>query len=154
MRRNLRMAAAIGIGLALGGAAHSAHAFQLITQDEAKLPAAPVVQIATRGLTRGPTVDQVSPPADAMVPDGASLTIDITFAAHNGSSVDPDKVRVTYLKQPEIDLTQRLKPFITPKGIDATDVQVPAGVHMIKIEVTDSEGRSTTQIMKIQVAAN
>ena len=63
-------------------------------------------------------------------------------------------MRVTYLKQPEIDLTQRLKPFITPKGIDAHDATIPPGTHMIRVEVTDSDGRSTSQIMKIQVASN
>jgi hypothetical protein len=142
---------AVAFGLALG-AAQSASAFQLITNDEAKLPAAPVVQIATRGLTRGPTVDQVAPAPNAEVPSGA-LEFDVTFAPHNGATIDPTKVRITYLKQPEIDLTQRLKPYITPKGIDAKDVSVPPGMHMLRIEVTDSDGRSTSQIMKIQVAS-
>jgi hypothetical protein len=145
------LAIAVAFGLVLG-AAHSASAFQLITNDEAQLPAAPVVQIATRGLTRGPTVDQVAPAPDAMAPNGA-LEFDVTFAPHNGATIDPSKVRVTYLKQPEIDLTQRLKAYITPKGIDAKDVTVPPGTHMIRIEVTDSDGRSTSQIMKIQVAS-
>jgi hypothetical protein len=145
------LATAVAFGLALGGA-YPASAFQLITNDEAKLPAGPVVQIATRGLTRGPTVDQVAPAPDAMAPTG-TLEFDVTFAPHNGATIDPGKVRVTYLKQPEIDLTQRLKAFITPKGIDAKDVTVPPGTHMIRIEVTDSDGRSTSQIMKIQVAS-
>ncbi|HEX3970667.1 MAG TPA: hypothetical protein VHX19_05065 [Stellaceae bacterium] len=145
-------AIALAFGWALG-AVHTASAFQLITNDEAKLPAAPVVQIATRGLTRGPTVDQVAPTPNATVPSGA-LEIDVTFAPHNGATIDPGKVRITYLKQPEIDLTQRLKSFITPKGIDAKDVTIPPGTHMIRVEVTDSDGRSTSQIMKIQVASN
>jgi hypothetical protein len=153
MARHRLLATAVMLALAMG-AAHSALAFQLITTDEAKLPSDPLGQIASRGLTRGPSVDQVAPPADAMVPSGGSLELDVSFAPHNGSSIDPSKVRVTYLKQPEIDLTQRLKPFITPKGIEARDVTVPPGVHMIRIEVTDSNGATTTQIMKIQVAAN
>jgi len=152
MATNRLLATGVGLSLALG-AAHTASAFQLITNDEAKLPAAAVVQIATRGLTRGPTVDQVAPAPDAMVPNGA-LELDVTFAAHNGATIDPGKVRVTYLKQPEIDLTQRLKPYITPKGIDAHDVTVPPGTHMIRVEVTDSNGRSTSQVMRIQVASN
>lgn len=152
MATNRLLATAAAFGLAFG-AAHHASAFQLITSDEAKLPAAQVVQVATRGLTRGPTVDQVEPAPDAMVPNG-TLEFDVTFAPHNGSTIDPSKVRVTYLKQPEIDLTQRLKPYITPKGIDAKDVTVPPGTHMIRVDVTDSDGRSTSQIMKIQVASN
>jgi hypothetical protein len=145
------LAASVAFGLALS-AAHAASAFQLITNDEAKLPAAPVVQISTRGLTRGPTVDQVAPVPNAEAPTGA-LEFDVTFAPHNGATIDPGKVRITYLKQPEIDLTQRLKPYITPKGIDAKEVTVPPGTHMIRVEVTDSDGRSTSQIMKIQVAS-
>ncbi|HVA12335.1 MAG TPA: hypothetical protein VNF99_03720 [Stellaceae bacterium] len=146
------LVAAAAVAFALGAMANPALAFQLITADEAKLPAVPLMQIATRGLTRGPTVDQVSPPADAVVP-GGSLDFDVTFAPHNGTSIDPAKVRITYLKQPAIDLTERLKPFITAKGIAAPGVEVPPGVHMIRIQVTDSDGRSSSAIMKIQVAA-
>ena len=153
MARQGFWAAAAILGLAIA-AVHPAIAFELITTDEAKLPSPPVVPLATRGLTRGPTVDQVSPPADATVPSGGSLNFDVSFDPHNGATIDPGKVKVTYLKQPEIDLTQRLKPFISAKGIDANGVAIPAGTHLIKIEVIDSQGRTTTQIMKIQVAAN
>jgi hypothetical protein len=151
MATNRLLAPAVAFALALG-AVHQASAFQLITNDEAQLPAAPAVQIATRGLTRGPTVDQVAPAPDAMVPNG-TLELDVTFAPHNGTTIDPNKVRVTYLKQPEIDLTQRLKPYITAKGIDAHDATLPPGTHMIRVDVIDSDGRSTSQIMKIQVAS-
>jgi hypothetical protein len=147
------LAIAVAFALAVG-AAHTAAAFQLITSDEAKLPSAPATQVATRALTRGPTVNQVAPAPDAMVPKSGALDLDVTFAPHNGATIDPDKVRVTYLKQPEIDLTQRLKPYITAKGIDAHDATVPPGTHMIRVDVIDSDGRSASKIMKIQVASN
>jgi hypothetical protein len=146
------IAALVAFGTAFTGTTHPALAFQLITAAEAQLPPAQVTQVSTRGLTRGPTVDQVSPPPDAAAPN-SPINLDITFAAHNGATIDPAKVKVTYLKQPAIDLTGRLKPFITPKGIEASDVDVPPGTHLIKIEVTDSDGRSTTNVMTIQVAA-
>ncbi|HLI22755.1 MAG TPA: hypothetical protein VKV32_16655 [Stellaceae bacterium] len=152
MARN-RLIAMIAVAAVLA-VAEPALAFQLISPQEAKLPAAQVVQIATRGLTRGPTVKQVSPPPNTAAPSGGSLTLDIAFDAHNGATIDPAKVKVIYMKQPAIDLTPRLRPFITPNGIDATDVQIPPGTHMLRVEVTDSDGRSTTQIMTIQVAAN
>ena len=129
-----------------------ARAFQLITVAEADLPAAATTEIAMRGLTRGPGVDQRSPSPDVMTPMGP-LTLDVAFEAHNGASVDPGTVRVTYLKDPAVDLTQRLKPYITATGIKAGDVDVPPGVHMIRIDLTDTQGRSTTTVMKIQVAA-
>jgi hypothetical protein len=138
--------------LAMAAAAIPAHAFQLITSAEAALPAAATTEIAMRGLTRGPSVDQRSPSPDALTPLGP-LTLDVAFEAHNGASVDPGSVRVTYLKDPAVDLTQRLKPYITPTGIKAGDVDVPPGTHMIRIDLTDSQGRSTTAVMKLQVAA-
>jgi hypothetical protein len=145
---------AVVLGVALGVAAGSApaRALDLITPAEAALPAAVASPMSFRGLTRGPTVEMVSPPADAASPFGP-LTLDITFDAHNGAAVDPNSVKVTYLKQPAIDLTVRLKPYITAKGIAAANVTVPPGTHTIRIDVTDSEGRTTNAVMTIQVLA-
>jgi hypothetical protein len=39
----------------------TARAEVLITEAEARLPASPVVPMQTRGLTRGPGIEQVSP---------------------------------------------------------------------------------------------
>ena len=153
MRGFLARASFASVLVAAALAAMPADAFQLITQSEANLPTAPITQISTRGLTRGPTIDQLAPPPDAVSPVGA-LALKITFAGHNGATIDPASVRVTYLKQPAVDLTPRLKPYITATGIDATGVDVPPGVHLIRIDLTDTEGRSSTVIMKLQVASN
>ncbi len=150
MTRFLTVAFLVSTALVAGGMAKPANAFQLITPSEANLPAAPGAPVTMRGLTRGPGVDQVSPPPDAMAPLGP-LTFDITFEPHNGATVDPATVKVTYLKEPVIDLTQRLRPYITPKGIQASNVEVPPGVHVIRIDLTDSQGRTSTSIVKIQV---
>jgi hypothetical protein len=129
-----------------------ANELQLITQAEASLPAAPATQIAMRGLTRGPSVDQLSPSPTALVPVGP-LMFDIAFEAHNGASVDPTTVKLTYLKQPAIDLTQRLRPYITAAGIKASDVDVPPGVHAIRIDLADTQGRTSSTVVMIQVTA-
>ena len=151
--KGLRLTAvSLAISLVMAAGAVPAQAFQLITSAEAALPAAATTEIAMRGLTRGPSVDQRSPSPDVLTPLGP-LTLDVAFEAHNGASVDPGSVRITYLKDPAVDLTQRLKPYITPTGIKAGDVDVPPGVHMIRIDLTDSQGRSTTAVMKLQVAA-
>lgn len=152
MKRLLMQAAIASVSLALAAGPTPANAFQLITQAEAGLPAASALQISTRGLTRGPTVEQLSPSADAMVPVGP-LTFDVTFEAHNGASVDPSTVKLTYLKQPAIDLTQRLRPYITAKGIRVADVDVPPGVHEIRVDLADTQGRTSTTVVKIQVTA-
>ena len=54
--------------------------------------------------------------------------------------------------QPPIDITQRIKPFITPAGIDAPSVVVPSGSHVIEIEATDKEGRVGRRQLTLTVA--
>ncbi len=63
------------------------------------------------------------------------------FRAFGGASIDPSTVVITYLKQPAIDLTQRLTPFITAQGISIPQAQVPPGKHQFWIELKDNEGR-------------
>ncbi len=123
----------------------------LITQGEAKLPTPPDLgALGTRGLTRGPRVELVSPDPRGK---GAKspLAFEIRFVAHNDTAVVPDSVKVTYLKSPPVDLTARLKTHITPKGIDLGDAEVPPGTHMIRIDVRDSDGRIGTGIIKLSV---
>lgn len=123
----------------------------LITKAEATLPAPPDLgSFATRGLTRGPRVEQVSPDPRGK---GAKspFPLEIKFVAHNDTTVDPKSVKVTYLKSPSVDLTPRLKGHISPAGIDLGDAEVPPGTHMLRVEVRDSQGRAGTAIVKLSV---
>lgn len=123
----------------------------LITQAEAALPAASELgALGTRGLTRGPRIEQISPSPNST---GAKspFPLEIRFVAHNETTVVPDSVKVTYLRSPSVDLTPRLKTHITAAGIDMGDAEVPPGTHMIRIDVRDSDGRSGTSIIKLSV---
>jgi hypothetical protein len=133
-----RAAGALALWLA---AANAASAFELITQKEAALPAAPVLRLDLRGSpTRRPAVIVVSPPpASAQL--SSPLDLRLQFRAFGGATIDPSTVVITYLKQPAIDLTQRLTPFITAQGINIPQAQVPPGKHQFWIELKDNEGR-------------
>jgi hypothetical protein len=48
---------------------------------------------------------------------------------------------VTYLKNPAIDMTQRIAPFISAVGIDVPQADVPPGKHQFWIELRDKNGR-------------
>lgn len=121
--------------------ANSASSFELITSTEAALPAAPVLSLQLRGSpTRRPAVVIVSPPPTAGQLN-SPLDLKLQFQAFGGATIDPSTVVVTYLKQPAIDLTQRLTPFITAQGIDIPQAQVPPGKHQFWIELKDNEGR-------------
>jgi hypothetical protein len=126
--------------------------FQLITAAEAALPAAPVPAIELRGSpTRGPQVVVVRPAPDGgMVHSPLELTL--RFRAFGGAAINPDSVVLTYLKQPQIDITQRIMRFITANGIDIKQADVPPGLHQFWIELKDNDGRASGTEFSFQVA--
>ncbi len=138
-------ASTLAAGLMLAGAVS---AVELITDDEARLPAAP--KMAKRGgITRGPSIKMMSPNPDGQVK--APFAIKIDFQPHGGSRIDASSVKVTYLRKPAVDLTPRIKSYITDAGIDVADANAPAGTHDIKIDVTDADGRTKTEIISFTV---
>ncbi len=119
----------------------------LISIEEAKLPAA--AKFAARGgLTRGPGVKFVGP-TDGQIK--GPFDMKFQFEPRGGSKIDPASVKVTYLKTPLVDLTERVKPFVSAKGIDMSKVEIPPGEHDIKVEVTDDEGRKGSTIASLVV---
>jgi hypothetical protein len=122
-------------------AAHPAAAFELITASEAALPPGTAPAFEVRGSpTRLPSVTVLSPP-----PGGgavyAPLDFKLRFRAFGGAAIDPDSVVVTYIKQPDLDITPRIKAFITANGIDIAQAEVPPGVHQFWVRLRDTDGR-------------
>lgn len=142
-----RALGALTVGAALFGT-NMAGAVDLITEEEARLPAAP--KMATRGgITRGPSIKVVSPNPDGQVK--APFAMKVEFQPHGGSKIDAGSVKVTYLRKPVVDLTPRLKSAISESGISLADTNIPAGAHDIKIDVTDAEGRTKSETVSFTV---
>ena len=131
-------------------AVQAADPILLITREEAGLPTAPKTVASTRNLTRGPGIDTLPTPDKGV--DGKPFRLAVRFMPSNGVPIDPATVRVFYRRQPPIDITQRIKPFITPAGIDAPSVVVPSGSHVLEIEATDKEGRVGRRQLTLTVA--
>lgn len=119
-------------------AAVAAEPVQLITREEAGLPFVGIASGQVRNLTRGPGIDPLATPTTV---NGGPFRLVVKFKPSNGVPIDPATVRLTYRRQPAVDLTQRVKAFVTPEGIEAPAVVVPPGRHIIDIEATDKEGR-------------
>jgi hypothetical protein len=121
----------------------------LITEDEAKLPP-PKGAVATdrRGITRGPKIDFI-PVGD---PLHSPMHLRMKFESFGGAKIDVDSVKITYLRTPNVDLTSRVKSFVQATGIDMPDVQLPAGDHMLRVDIKDSDGRvgSTSFVLKVE----
>lgn len=118
-----------------------ARAFDLVTPAESALPAATLPTLDLRGSpTRRPAVVVVSPPPTAGQIH-SPMDLKLQFRAFGGAAIDPSSVVITYVKQPAIDMTQRLTPYITAQGIDIAQAQVPPGKHQFWIELKDTQGR-------------
>ena len=123
----------------------AADAATLITDAEARLPAA-AGNVTMRGITRGPSVKLVNP-AETKSP----FDLKVKFEAHGGATIEPGSVKVVYLKSPTVDITDRVKPFVSAEGIDMSKAEVPAGQHAIRIDVKDSEGRAGSTTVQLMV---
>jgi hypothetical protein len=139
--RSLALALIVCCAGAVFAAATPAAAFDLVTPKEAALPPGAEPTLDLRGSpTRRPIVTVVSPPPGAGLMH-SPLNLKLQFRAFGGSQIDPNTVVVTYLKDPAIDITQRLMPFITAAGIDVSQADVPAGKHQFWVELKDKDGR-------------
>ena len=141
---------AIAIAAVVSSAAIPASAAHvLITEEEAKLPP-PKGAVATdrRGVTRGPKIKYV----EESEPIHSPMHLQLTFESFGGAKIDPDSVKVTYLRTPNVDLTPRIKSFVQATGIDIPDVQLPAGDHMVRVDVKDSDGRlgRTSFVLRVE----
>ena len=154
------LSAAPVAAFALGGAviwaaplaltsARAAEPVQLITREEVGLPAADATGMAVRNLTRGPGIDTQGTLGTGVA--GKPLRLAVKFLPSNGVPVDPESVRVIYRRQPALDVTMRVKAFITPQGIEAPAVLVPPGKHIIEIQAADREGRIGRSQMTLDV---
>lgn len=139
------LSVASAVLLALSG---NALAVSLIKDAEAKLPAA-AGGLATRGITRGPGIKQLSP--DPSQDIKSPFNLKVAFEPRGGARIDLSTVKVTYLKSPSVELLDRIKPGLTETGIDLSGAEVPPGDHQIRVSVTDSEGRQSSSVVEIKV---
>jgi hypothetical protein len=123
----------------------------LITEAEANLPSPGDTMLATRGLTRGPAVEQVTPNPDAKGVK-SPLPLKIRFVGRNNVAIDPASVKIVYLKTPSVDLTARLKAHLTADGIEMTAAEVPPGNHVLRVDLRDTQGRASTAMIKLNIA--
>lgn len=102
------------------------------------------------GITRGPAVKLVSPdPAAESVKSPFSLKV--VFEPRGGAKIDPASVRLSYLKSPAVDLTDRVRPGLSERGIQLDGAEVPPGEHQIRVTVQDTEGRQGSTVIHLKI---
>jgi hypothetical protein len=121
----------------------------LITAQEASLPPQATGELTRRGITRGPQVSVLSPnPTQGMQ---SPIHIQLKFESHGGATIDAGSLKLTYVKNPAVDLTDRVKAFAKPDGLDITAAEVPPGDHTLRVDVKDSDGRVATTLFTVKV---
>jgi hypothetical protein len=120
---------------------------QLISPEEASRP-----RVSARGPSfgRGPSVDVASPRSDETV--RAPIRVRILFVAHGGTQVDLRKARIVYMVDPLVDLTGRLKPYLTSDGLEIDEADVPPGSHQILIWLFDTDGNESKSYVDFTIA--
>jgi len=121
----------------------------VITGAEAALPPSATSK-AGRSITRGPAIRQVSP-AGAVAPN-QPFTLKVEFAGRGGEKINPASVQVAVLRGNNVDVTSRIKPYVTANGIEIPNAMVPAGVYALQVTVSDAGGRQS--IANIEIDAH
>jgi hypothetical protein len=135
----------VATSLAMSG---GANATKLITEAEAQLPPPKgAVTADRRGILRAPKVEFV-PPGDAV---HSPLRLQLKFESFGGAKIDPESVKMTFLRTPNVDLTARIKPFVQAAGIDMPDTELPPGEYMLRVDVKDSDGRIGTASFVLKI---
>ncbi len=147
----------ICLAVAMGAlAAEPSHAQSgrvvLITADEAKLPRPPTTDLIFRaGVSRGPAITLLLPKSSETNVQ-SPVHLQLKFEGRGGAQVDVDSFKLTYVRTPAVDLTNRVKIFVKPDGIDVPEAEMPPGTHTIRAEIKDKDGRAASFTFNLNVA--
>lgn len=126
-------------------------AFQLITADEAAAPDLDPSSWhaeASRG-DDGPSIQVLSPQMGSSMK--APVIIDVKFLKKDGRDIDLSTLKVEYLKFLTIDLTPRVKNYVSKEGIKVPNANLPSGSHTIRLSIGDVTGAVTKQVFTFEV---
>ena len=124
----------------------------LVTEQEALEPPPEDLSSGTKGITRGPAIEDVAPrdgQSNYVIPGPFRIRI----VSRNEVPVDPEAIRIVYLRSRPIDVTQRVRPFIAKGEINVPSDVMPPGLHLFRIEATDWLGRRSSLVIKVNAVA-
>ena len=146
-RRVILAGGVLSFGIVAMGDAIAQAGVWLVNSQEAALPPSATSK-AGRSITRGPAIRQVSPAA--AVTANQPFDLHVEFAGRGGEKINPATAQITILRGGNVDITQRVKPFITANGIEMPAAMVPPGTHVLQVAVSDAGGRQTIANVEIE----
>jgi hypothetical protein len=122
----------------------------LILPTEAELADLPLDKLLSfRSQQQGPRILVNSPqPGESYVPP---VPIDIRFEPRDQAKVDLASLKVVYVKLFKIDITERISPYVKEDGIQVAQADLPVGNHKLILSIADENGRSSSQMIQLQI---
>lgn len=117
---------------------------QLVTSEEANRPDQQIS--LTRAISRGPTIKLIS---NAAV-DSKAFLFKIAMDPKGGAKLDTHTFKIEYLKNPPVELTERLKFALTGNQLSIPAASIPKGVHTFKVSVKDTDGREGQSVISLE----
>ena len=141
-----RMLLASALLVAANTTRAQANGVWIVSSAESGLPPSDTSK-AGRSIGRGPSIRQVSP--IGAVPANVPFDLRVEFAGRGGEKIAPATVQITLLRGSNVDITQRMKAYITPTGIAVPNAMVPAGSYVLQVVVSDADGHQSTANIEI-----
>jgi hypothetical protein len=128
----------------------AAYGLTLITPEEAAQPDAPIPRgIKTKTEGNGPQIKVYSPNLDE--PLRVPFIMDISFEASSDKTIDFDSLKIKYLKLVPIDVTRKIKPYLSNNRLMVKDVKVPQGKHRLQLSIAYASGEKTMMEIVLMV---
>jgi hypothetical protein len=135
------------------GLAQNPKPLVLIKTHEAALSDAPAEERALSVLDtkekKGPIIIVKSPKNGETY--ALPLKIEMEFVPQPDAEIDLSSLKVLYIKIFNIDITERVKPYATEKGILIPEAKIPKGNHKITIRIADTSGNVSSENLKFVV---
>lgn len=128
----------------------SAFAFQLITEDEAKL-LDDLYDDVRGGPFPGPKITIFASQNEMMSP----IALTVELKAFGGASINPNSLQMFYQKKPKVNLLPRVRDFIHVQDdsivMQIENADVPVGHHEILFQVEDSRGHFSEKSWRFRI---
>jgi hypothetical protein len=127
------------------------YGFTLITpQEAAQLGPPSLFEVKCSRLEEGGPQIKISSPK-LNEPLFAPFVVDVSFEARPDKTIDYGSLRLRYLKFIPIDLTDRVKGYLSKDRLLVKDVNVPQGQHCLQLLIAYTTGEETLMEIFLQV---
>jgi len=121
---------------------------QLITEEEARLPKAPI-SASRSAFFPGPEINIIYPKPGQAVQN--PFRIKLEYRAKGGARVNPESIEMEYMVSPSQDISSRVVQFSTDQALEIRDAVAPPGEHQFVVYVADSKGHRSRAILNLNV---